>query len=94
MGVPAAQKAVILASGDPDSLDVLGWLLTLDAQHEEADRMLTRALELDPGHASAHFHLALLHLQTEQRASAYDHLIRARDLGHPEAGLVLKQYFP
>jgi protein O-GlcNAc transferase len=94
VGIPAAQEAVILAGGDPDSLDVLGWLLTLDAQHAEADRMLTRALELDPGHASAHFHLGLLRLQMEDRASAYDHLIQARDLGHPEAELVLKQYFP
>jgi tetratricopeptide (TPR) repeat protein len=94
VGIPAAQEAVILADGDPDSLDVLGWLLTLDAQHEEADRMLTRALELDPGHASAHFHLGLLRLQMEDRASAFDYLVQARDLGHPEAELVLKQYFP
>jgi len=94
VGVPAAQKAVILAPEDPASLDVLGWLLTLDGRHEEAARMLTRALELDPNDASAHIHMGMLYLQRNDRASAYEHLIRARDLGNQEAALILKQYFP
>jgi tetratricopeptide (TPR) repeat protein len=94
VGVPAAQKALILTPEDPASLDVLGWLLTLDGRHEEAERMLTRALELDPDSASAHGHIGMLYLQLDERASAYDHLIRARDLGNQEAELVLKQYFP
>ena len=45
VGLPAAQQAVVLAKEDADSLDVLGWLLTLAARYEEAERMLTRALE-------------------------------------------------
>ena len=94
VGVPAAQKAVVLAGEDAASLDVLGWLLTLDARYEEASRMLTRALELDPQSGSAHLHLGMLHMQTNDRASAYDHLIRARDLGNKEAELILNQYFP
>ena len=94
VGVPAAQKAVILAPEDASSRDVLGWLLTLDARYEEAERMLSHALEIDPHHASAHFHFGLLLLQNGERASAYDHLIQARDLGNKEAEMVLKQYFP
>jgi tetratricopeptide (TPR) repeat protein len=94
VGVPAAQKAVVLAPDDPSSLDVLGWLLTLDGRHEEAERMLTRALELDPDSASAHLHLGMLYLQLNDRAPAYEHLIRARDLGAQEAELILQQYFP
>jgi len=94
VGVPAAQKAVVLAGEDPASLDVLGWLLTLDARYEEASRMLTRALELDPGYDSAHLHLGMLYMQINDRTSAYDHLVQARDLGNKEAGMVLKQYFP
>jgi tetratricopeptide (TPR) repeat protein len=94
VGVPAAQKAVVLAGDDPASLDVLGWLLTLDARYEEASRMLTQALELDPGYGPAHLHLGMLYLQTNDRTSAYDHLVQARDLGNEEAGMVLKQYFP
>jgi Flp pilus assembly protein TadD len=84
----------VLAPDDADSLDVLGWLLSLDGRYEEAGRMLGRALELDPQHASAHFHFGVLLMQTNERASAYDHLVQARDLGNKEAEFVLKQYFP
>jgi tetratricopeptide (TPR) repeat protein len=94
VGVPAAQKAVVLAGEDAASLDVLGWLLTLDARYEEAGRMLSRALELDPKNASAHLHLGMLYMQTGDRASAYDHLVQARDLGNSDAGMILNQYFP
>jgi Flp pilus assembly protein TadD len=94
VGVPAAQKAVVFAGEDAVSLDVLGWLLTLDARYEEAGRMLTRAVELDPQNGSAHLHLGTLYLQTDDRASAYDHFVRARDLGNMEAEMILKQYFP
>jgi tetratricopeptide (TPR) repeat protein len=94
VGVPAAQRAVILTKEDAASLDVLGWLLLLDARDEEAGRMLMRALELDPQNASAHLHLGMVHLQKDDRASAYDHLIKARDLGNAEAVVLLKQYFP
>ena len=94
IGVPAAQKAVVLDGEDPASLDVLGWLLTLDARYEEAGRMLGRALELDPQNGSAHLHFGLLYMQTNDRVSAYDHLIQARDLGNKEAEMILNQYFP
>jgi tetratricopeptide (TPR) repeat protein len=94
VGVPAAQKVVILAGEDPASLDLLGWLLTLDARYEEAKRMLNRALELDPQNGSAHLHFGMLHMQANDRVSAYDHLIQARDLGNKEAEMILNQYFP
>jgi tetratricopeptide (TPR) repeat protein len=94
VGVPAAQKAVILAKEDATSFDVLGWLLLLDARHEEAERTLMRALELDSQNASAHLHLGMVYLQKDDRVSAYDHLIKARDLGNAEAEVLLNQYFP
>lgn len=94
IGVPAAQKAVVLAKDDSLSLDMLGWLLTLDARYDEAGRMLQRALELDPQNGSAHLHLGMLYMQTNDRASAYDHFVKARDLGSKEAEMVLSQYFP
>ena len=94
IGVPAAQKAVILTKGDVPSLDVLGWLLILDSQYQEAERMLDRALELDSQNASVHFHLGMLYLQTNERARAYDHLVQARDLGNVDAEAFLSQYFP
>ncbi|HEX9385280.1 MAG TPA: tetratricopeptide repeat protein [Anaerolineales bacterium] len=94
VGVPAAQKAVVLAEEDATSLDVLGWLLLMDARYQEAERILTHALESDSQNASAHMHLGVLYLQTNHRASAYDHLIKARDLGNTDAEMILNQYFP
>jgi len=94
VGIPAAQKAVILAQEDTISFDVLGWLLLLDARHEEAERFLLRALELDSQNASAYLHLGMMYLQEEDRTAAYDQLIKARDLGNVEAGVLLNQYFP
>jgi tetratricopeptide (TPR) repeat protein len=94
VGVPAAQRAVILTGEDAASLDVLGWLLALDARDAEARRMLERALELDPQSSSVHLHLGMLLMQMNDRASAYDHLVQARDLGNKDAEMILKQYFP
>ncbi|HSL46270.1 MAG TPA: tetratricopeptide repeat protein [Anaerolineales bacterium] len=94
VGLPAAQKAVLLTPEESTSLDVLGWSLTLEARYEEARRMLDRALELDQNNASAHLHMGLLGLQMNDRTTAYDHLMQARDLGNQEAEIVLKQYFP
>ena len=94
VGVPAAQKAVVLSKDDPASLDVLGWLLLMDSRYADAEKMFTHALQLDSQNASVHLHLGMLYLQMDNRASAYDHLVKARDLGNTEADMVLKQYFP
>jgi tetratricopeptide (TPR) repeat protein len=94
IGIPAARQAVILSEDDANSLDVLGWLLILDASYDGAERMLKRALELDAQNASVHLHLGMLYLQTNHRATAYDHLIHARDLGNSDAEAILKHYFP
>ncbi len=94
VGIPAAQKAVVLAQTDTNSLDVLGWLLLLGSRYGEAEQTLTRALSLDPRNASAHLHLGMLYLQTNERALAYDHFVQARDLGNEDAKVFLNQYFP
>lgn len=93
VGIPAAQRAVTL-DGGAANLDTLGWLLLLDARYAEAERILSDALKADPQNASVHFHLGLLHLQTGDRAAAFENLIHARDLGSPDAEAVLKQNFP
>ena len=94
VGLYAARQAMILTKQDATSLDLLGWLLLLDGSYEGAERMLTRALELDSQNASAHLHLGMLYLQTDNRASAYNHLLKARDLGNRDAETLLRQYFP
>jgi tetratricopeptide (TPR) repeat protein len=94
VGVPAAQKAVVLSNADVTSLDVLGWVLLMDSRYTEAERILTQALELDSQNASVHLHLGMLYLQANNRATAYDHLVKSRDLGNTDAEMILKQYFP
>ena len=66
----------------------------LDARYDDAENTLRRALDLDSQNALVHFHLALVYLQKEDRASAFDHLVLARDLGSVEAEALLAQYFP
>jgi tetratricopeptide (TPR) repeat protein len=94
VGVPAAQHVVVLSKNDSTALDLLGWLLMLDARYDDAEKMLARALELDSQNASVHLHFGMLYLQKDDRITAYDHLILARDLGNAEAEALLKQYFP
>ena len=94
VGVPAAQKVVVLSEDDPTAQDLLGWLLSLDARYDDAEKILAHALEMDSQNASAHLHIALVYLQKEDRDSAYDHLVLARDLGSVEAETLLSQYFP
>lgn len=94
IGILAAEKAVILAENDAASLDLLGWVLLLDARYEDAERQLLRALDVDPQYASAHLHLGMLYMEKQDRPSAYTHLINARDLGSSDAQAILNQYFP
>jgi len=94
VGIPAAQRAVVIQADDSGSHDLLGWLLLLDARYPEAERTLLHALELDSQNASAHFHLGMVYLQINKQVSAQEHLARARDLGNSEAAAVLNQYFP
>jgi len=94
VGIPAAQRAVVIQPDDAGLHDLLGWLLLLDARYPEAERTLIHALELDSQNASAHFHLGMLYFQLEDRVSAQAHLVSARDLGNTDAQAVLNQYFP
>ena len=93
-GIVAAQRAVVLQPNDAGLQDLLGWLLLLDARYPEAERTLLHALALDSQNASAHFHLGMLYLQLDDRASAQAQLVSARDLGNTDAQDVLNQYFP
>lgn len=94
VGIPAAEQAVSLTPDDPLALDTLGWTMALGGRYYEAELYLSRALERDPELVSAHLHLALVYMEKDDRASMYDHLIRARDLGNEEAKTLLEQYFP
>ncbi|MGE5642054.1 MAG: tetratricopeptide repeat protein [Byssovorax cruenta] len=94
VGIPAAQKAVVLLKENAESLDLLGWLLLLGKRYEESEQMLLHALSVDPQNASAHLHLGLLYLERDKRDLAYPQLLNARDLGNTDAQVILNQYFP
>lgn len=94
VGIPAAQKAVMLESKNATSAELLGWLLLLDARLEESERQLLHALELDPSNGLAHLHLGMLYMEKNDRALAQSHFVTARDLGNTDAQIILNQYFP
>jgi tetratricopeptide (TPR) repeat protein len=94
IGIPAAQRALIIDMDDPVSEDLLGWLWLIHGGYLDAERHLLRALELDPQYASAHLHAGILYLQTGDRTRALDHLSIARDLGDADAAALLSRYFP
>lgn len=94
IGIPAAQKAVVLDTKDAVSAELLGWLLLLDARLEESERQLLHTLELDPHNALAHLHLGMLYMEKNDRALAQSHFVTARDLGNTDAQIILNQYFP
>ncbi len=94
VGVPAAQKAAALEKDNADNLDLLGWLLMIDKRYAYSKQILEQALEMDPRNANVHLHLGMLYLQMNDRATAQEHFVTARDLGSADAAAILEQYFP
>ena len=84
-GVAAAEAAVALAPSDARVQDLVGWAYQLAGRPVEAEAALRRALALDPGLVSAHFHLGSLYFRVpgadaSMQALARQHLQRAADL--------------
>ena len=94
IGIPAAQRAVALDPKNSASEDTLGWLWYLNEDFPSAERHLLAALALDAQNASAHLHLGMVYMQTNDRARALSEITLARDLGHPQAGALLEQLSP
>jgi Flp pilus assembly protein TadD len=91
-GLLSAERAVELAPGSAEALDVLGYAQFLNGSHAEAGQSLARAIALDPELASAHFHLGLVNLETQQADLARQNLENAiaLDAGGPVAERALK----
>ncbi|MGC8856739.1 MAG: tetratricopeptide repeat protein [Anaerolineae bacterium] len=99
VGLPAAQKAVELAPADALTLDALGWAQSQAGRLFLAEQSLLAALKQNPNLAMAHLHLGITELRKGDRTTAYEHLLRARDLAAgtslaQQAGQLLQQYFP
>jgi tetratricopeptide (TPR) repeat protein len=80
-GLPAARNAVALQPGSALALDVLGYGHLLQGNQALAERLLTRAVILDPEAASARLHYGLLLRDLEREAEAAVQLQAASRLG-------------
>lgn len=80
-GIPAARNAVALQPDDPGSMDLLGYAHYLAGNRTLAERLLARAVALDPASAPPRLHYGML-LSTQQRyAEARSQLTAAANLG-------------
>lgn len=70
MGLPAARQAVGLAPDDPAALDVLGYALVLTNDVPNGQKLLERALTLNPELPSLQLHWGLLQYQLGNHAAA------------------------
>lgn len=77
----ALEQANSLFPDDHLILDSLAWVHTRLGDHPQALTLQRRSLELEPGHAAGHFHLASL-LNECGDAQALEHLEQAEALGH------------
>lgn len=98
-GLPAARRLLELAGDDWQSYDIAGQVLLETGDPPGAEVIFKKALALDPTQAAPALHLALLSLQTGDRAAAYSYLNQARvfDPEGPygwQAARLLEQYFP
>ena len=99
IGLPAAQRAQELAPDDPLVLDTLAWACLDLGLLNQAEAYLLRAVELDPGLASAHLHLGILSLRLGRAPEARQALLRASALDPAgaigaQADNLLLRYFP
>ena len=90
-GIPAANKAVLLAPEDPHSLDLAGQAALTNGKLGEAEGYFIKAIEQDPRYAAAHLHLALIYFQYEDYSAAIAELEKAAALGSLEAENLLEQ---
>lgn len=85
----AFEELVALLPEDPAVRDQYGYVLFGAGRPEESEREIRRALELDPRHALARYHLGLLLAKTGREAQAQEAFAQARrDAEGADAGLV------
>jgi tetratricopeptide (TPR) repeat protein len=99
LGLPAARMAVSLAEESAAAADVLGYALVLTDDLVNGQKMLERALTLDPRLPGAHYHLGLLYARQGKLADAElaFNTVLALDPNGPYGNLALRalaQYAP
>jgi tetratricopeptide (TPR) repeat protein len=78
--VEAATELIELAPDDAYAHDLRGWAALQADDYDTAYASLDRAIVLDPGLASAHYHIGLLWAARGDPESAYEAFVRALDL--------------
>ncbi len=99
IGLPAAQKAALLAPKDAAVLDALGWSYAQAGYYDQGRKTLQRAIDASAALAEPHLHLALIDLRLGQNPEALAQLKLAlqADPSGPaakSAQRLLDQYFP
>lgn len=65
-----AVKAVTLNPADAQAADTLGWILYLSGKTPEAEKVLNKALELEPGQLDATMHMAQIFIGYNRKDEA------------------------
>lgn len=97
--MPAAMKALELDADNPESLDLMGWILLIEGDLNQAEQFLQQALEKDSDHPRALLHLAQVYLEMNRLSLAYKPLSQAvAQSDDPSVALqasrLLERYFP
>ncbi len=79
-GLAAAREAANLAAGNAEAQDLLGWMYFLAGDAQPARLHMENALRLDPGLASAAYHLGMLHNALGEKEAARLAFMQAVDL--------------
>jgi tetratricopeptide (TPR) repeat protein len=99
LGMQAALQLLKLAPDDWRSHDIMGQVMMSNGDQRSAEIYFKRAIEIAADQAEPYLHLGYLFLQMEDRADAYDNLIKAQHLDEQgsigwQAQRLLDQYFP
>lgn len=99
VALPAARQAVLLSQGSAESLTALGQALLLLSDLANAERFFQRALQAEPGLASAHLGLGLSLLYRGEMDAAFQEIRLAYQLATDsalaqQAARLAELYFP
>ncbi len=99
VGLAAARQAVIQGQDDALALDVMGQVLVMLEDTDNAERFFERALKSDTDYAPAHLHLGLVYALQGESTRAYRKwkLVQSLAPGSPaaeQAQRLLESYFP
>ena len=77
---------------DAEALTLLAWARAMNGELEEAERLATRALQVDPGDPYSHYYAALIHLKSGRQDDALDSLEAATETGYSANMLAAEPY--